>query len=318
MTERAHENPEAWADRRPRGDGATGRGTSGALPGTSGAERGQLWSALLSGRAWALAIALIGLVTFVNVMTILDDARSRGVTLPLSLPLTLEVTSSLAALLCVFIIAYAVHLAPPGRGPLWRTIAVHVVGSLAFSAAHVGLMVLFRTVIFGLSGKPYHWSPAELPYEYRKDLLTYAVVGVLFWLLSRRAIPPAQAPANAPKDTAVADPVAPAAFDIRDGASILRVPVREILAAQAAGNYVEFALEDGRRPLMRGSMAAVEAALAPHGFVRTHRSWLVNAARVRALTAAGSGDFRLDLGCSLTAPLSRRYRAALARIRGEG
>ena len=91
----------------------------------------------------------------------------------------------------------------------------------------------------------------------------------------------------------------------------------EIVAATAAGNYVEFALEDGRRPLMRASLGAVETALAPHGFVRTHRSWLVNAARVRALTAAGSGDFRLDLGCGLTAPLSRRYPGALARLKGE-
>jgi DNA-binding LytR/AlgR family response regulator len=96
------------------------------------------------------------------------------------------------------------------------------------------------------------------------------------------------------------------------------VPVGEILAVQAARNYVEFVLEDGRRPLMRASIAQIEAALAPAGFVRTHRSWLVNAERVRALSAAGSGDFRLDLGGCLTAPLSRRYPAALARLRGEG
>jgi DNA-binding LytR/AlgR family response regulator len=94
--------------------------------------------------------------------------------------------------------------------------------------------------------------------------------------------------------------------------------VGEILAARGAGNYVEFALEDGRRPLMRAALSAVETQLAPHGFVRTHRSWLVNAARVRALTAAGSGDFRLDLGGGLTAPLSRRYPAALSRLRGDG
>jgi len=68
---------------------------------------------------------------------------------------------------------------------------------------------------------------------------------------------------------------------------------------------------------MRGYMARIEAALAPHGFVRTHRSWLVNAERVRALAPAGSGDYRLDLGCGLSAPLSRRYPGALTRLRGE-
>jgi len=68
---------------------------------------------------------------------------------------------------------------------------------------------------------------------------------------------------------------------------------------------------------MRASMAQIEAALAGAGFVRTHRSWLVNAACVRALTAAGSGDFRLELAGGVTAPLSRRYPEALARLRGD-
>jgi DNA-binding LytR/AlgR family response regulator len=103
----------------------------------------------------------------------------------------------------------------------------------------------------------------------------------------------------------------------RDGASMVRAPVSEILAIKAAGNYVEFALEDGRRPPMRASMSQVETALGPHGFVRSHRSWLVNLGNVRALSATGSGDFRIDLGCGLLALASRRYPAALARLRGE-
>ena len=301
MIDRADETPEAWADRRARGDGAAGRGTSGAFSGTSG-------FALTLG-AWALAAALMGLVTFVNVMTILDDARRRGLHMPLALPLTLEVTSAVAALASLVIVVIALRIAPPGRGPWWRTLAVHAVGTLAFSVAHVTLMTLLRTAVFALAGHHYDFSFSELPYEYRKDLLSYLVIGGIFWLVARererRLVPAAAAAA-----------VGPATFDIRDGASILRVPVREILAAQAAGNYVEFALEDGRRPLMRASMRQAEAALAPHGFLRTHRSWLVNSARVRALTAAGSGDFKLDLGCGLTAPLSRRYPEALSRLRG--
>ncbi|HWF76363.1 MAG TPA: LytTR family DNA-binding domain-containing protein [Caulobacteraceae bacterium] len=276
--------------------------------------------------AWALAVALTGLVTFVNVMTILDDDRHRGVHTPLALPLTLEITSAIAALASLFIVVVALRIAPPGRGPWWRTLAVHALGTLAFSLTHVTLMTLLRIAIFAASGHHYEFSLSELPYEYRKDLLSYLVIGGIFWLVERERERQRAAAAGEPERelaagqagaAGVAGAAGPATFDIRDGASILRVPVGEILAAQAAGNYVEFALEDGRRPLMRASMAAVEIALAPHGFVRTHRSWLVNAARVRALTAAGSGDFRLDLGCGLTAPLSRRYPAALARLKGE-
>ncbi len=302
MIDRADENPEAWADRRLGGDGATVLGTNGARSGTSGVRMTA---------AWALTAAVMGLAAFVNVMTSLDDARRGGVRLPLALPLTLELTSAVATLCSVFIIVIALRLAPPGRGPWWRWAAIHLGSSLAFSAVHVTLMTLLRAAIATLAHYPYSFSLSELPYEYRKDLLTYVMIGVLFWLLTR------QGPA-AVATLASGTPAAPATFDIRDGASILRVAVAEIIAVTAAGNYVEFVLEDGRRPLMRASMAAVAAALAPHGFLRTHRSWLVNAGRVRALTAAGSGDFRLDLGCGLTAPLSRRYPAALTQLKTSG
>jgi hypothetical protein len=306
MTDRADETPEAWGHQRPGGDGAAGSGTSGASIGTSGFVASGV---RMTGWAWVLAVALLSLAAFVNVMTQLDDTRRRGVHMPLALAVTLELTSAVAGLSAVIIIVVALRLAPPGRGPWWRTLAVHAVGSLAFSAAHVTVMTLLRAAIASLVRHPYSFSLSEAPYEYRKDLVTYVIFGGFLWLMSR------QQRAPAPAGETAAD-AGPATFDIRDGASILRIPAREIIAATAAGNYVEFALEDGRRPLMRASMAAVETALGPHGFVRTHRSWLVNAGRVRALTAAGSGDFRLDLGGDLSAPLSRRYPAALARLKG--
>jgi hypothetical protein len=245
-------------------------------------------------------LGLVGLNAFVNVMSELDDARRRGIELPLRRVAVEEITSAIAATVAAFFVLAAVRLAPPGRGPLWRTIAVHAGGTLAFSSAHVGMMTLMRMVAFAVMGQAYAWTWSEAPYEYRKDLVAYVVIGGLFWALTRRERQKPAAPAIRH--------AGPATFDIRDGASILRVPLGEILAAKAAGNYVEFALEDGRRPLMRASMAQIEAALGPAGFVRTHRSWLVNAGRVRALSSAGSGDFRLDLGCGLIAPLSRRYR----------
>ena len=275
---------------------------SGVRAGTSGE-----WPAL---RAWAVVVGLRVLVTYVNVTTILDDARRQGERMPLALPLTLELTSGAASFVAALAVAVGLRIAPPGRGPLWRTLAVHLGGTLVFSAVHVGLMTAMRIALFATAGKTYGWSPADLPYEYRKDFLTYVLIAGVFWLLSL----PRQA---AHRQAGAPIAAAPTTFDIRNGAALLRVPVAEILAARGAGNYVEFALEDGRRPLMRAALGAVEAQLAPHGFVRTPRSWLVNAARVRELTAAGSGDFRLELAAGVTAPLSRRYPDALARLRGE-
>jgi hypothetical protein len=305
MADRAHDNPGGWAGRRARRDEARSAGTSGAAAGTTGAG--------LPFRACLAVLALLLLVVFVNVTTQMDDAHRRGVSLPLALPLTLELTSAVAAAVSAFIVLAAVRMAPPSRGPIWRTTAIHLAASLVFSATHTGLMTLLRMLAFAAAGRVYTWSPQELPYEYRKDLLAYVVVGGIFWVLTRRAAPEVVPPA----DIAGPDTAAPATFDIRDGATLLRVPVAEILAAKAAGNYVEFALDGGRRPLMRASMAQIEAALGRHGFVRSHRSWLVNAARVRALSATGAGDYRLDLGCGLVIPASRRYPDAIARLKGE-
>jgi len=89
----------------------------------------------------------------------------------------------------------------------------------------------------------------------------------------------------------------------------------QVLAIASAGNYVEFVLRDGRKLLMRSPLSALENELSPRGFLRTHRSWLVNAGQVTALKPEGSGDYTVELG-SLAAPLSRRFPAALARLRG--
>ncbi len=109
-------------------------------------------------------------------------------------------------------------------------------------------------------------------------------------------------------------PAGEAMYAIRDGARIVRVPVRDILAVSSAGNYVEFALRDGRRVLMRSPLSAVEAEFAAHGFVRVHRSWLVNAMQMTGLKPEGSGDYTVELG-ALSVPLSRRFPEALAKLR---
>jgi hypothetical protein len=85
----------------------------------------------------------------------------------------------------------------------------------------------------------------------------------------------------------------------------LPLPPEQIAWVSAAGNYVE--LHGGPRPLLvRASMAAIESALSPHGFVRIHRSTLVNKRRVRSVRRA---DLLLDNGRSLK--VGTRFRAAL-------
>jgi DNA-binding LytR/AlgR family response regulator len=171
-------------------------------------------------------------------------------------------------------------------------------------------MVALRTMIYALAGHHYDFTGGDVLYEYRKDVLSYVGFASIFWFVPlRAAFRAALAPAPAP-------PTPVEVFEIAEGARLLRVPVADIIAVRAAGNYVEFLLSDGRRPLMRAPLMEVEGALAPSGFLRTHRSWVVNPARVRALEPAGSGDYQLSLDGGETAPVSRRFPQALERLRG--
>ncbi|HWW25730.1 MAG TPA: LytTR family DNA-binding domain-containing protein [Caulobacter sp.] len=279
-------------------------GTGGDDSGTSGG----LIAALVPAY---LAVALfIGVVNSVNVLSELDEAARDGRNLAVWIPVAKELSSAIGVMLACGLAHLALRLARPGRA-VWALVAlVQVLGSIAFSGAHQTVMTWLRVVIFAAHGRTYHRPPlpADLLYEYRKDMVGYAIIVGLFWLFRS---PELRAPA--PSQTPL--PTSDATFDIIDGTRTLRVPVGWIMAVRSAGNYVEFVLQDGRRPLMRASLATVEAALASQGLVRTHRSWLVNPNHLRSLEATGSGDYRLGLDRDLNVPLSRRFRPTLDRLR---
>jgi hypothetical protein len=292
MTGGADIDRGAWANRLLGWD----ERPSDVTDGTRGVTNG-FWRALM------VIAGLLSLACFVNVTTALDDAPGRDMIMPLWRPLAIEVSSNVVLLLLAPTIYFVIRQV--WDGPLWQRIAILAAGSVPYSLAHVTLMTWARGLIFAVAGQTYAHSRGVVIYEFRKDVLTYVLLAGVFWFLSKpQAIP-------VHPDAAIE----PAVFDIREGSTLIRVPIDNILAAQAAGNYVEFMLVDGQRPLMRTSLMNVEAQLSPTEMVRTHRSWLVNARRVRSIAPAGSGDFRLGLGQDIVAPLSRRYQTALTRLR---
>lgn len=279
--------------RRAAGDRRDGRVTSGGESGTDGR------ADFLIGLA-VVAVVVVA-VMVVNSLTVLDDVPG----LDWWEPWSWEITSGLTVLAIAWIPWLTVRRAPP-EGRWARFAAIHAVGLLAYSAVHVAGFVALREAVYALAGGDYDFGPwsANFPYELRKDVLSYASLATTFWLVRRLR-----------ERRAEATSAAPATFDIRDGARVTRVRLDQVLAVRSAGNYVEFVLDDGRTPLMRSPLAALEAELDGRGFVRTHRSWLVNAARVTGLRPEGSGDYAVELG-RLEAPLSRRFRPALERLKG--
>ena len=292
---------QAPGDQRPPA-GTNGKppGTNGGLFGLSGEERQGLW------RAWLLGAALISCICVVNVLTIRHDAPRLG-TLG---PAIWEGSSALVTMV-IFMIPASVAVWTTRNSPRWwRALPVHLVAVVAYSVLHVsGFVALRKLAYLAFMGGPYDFGPlsTEFPYEFRKDLMAYGLASIIYYLSLRRSAHEAAVHAHATP--------AAASFDIRDGARIVRVPVSEILAVRSAGNYAEFVLVDGRRPLMRSSLGALEQTLGEHGFLRTHRSWLVNPTRVTGLRPEGSGDYAVELG-GVEAPLSRRFPQALTTLRG--
>ena len=223
-------------------------------------------------------------------------------------PYCWEMTSAALSIALFPAVAWLLRFAPPGPGRWLKFAAVHGPSTFFYCLVHViGFALLRRLVYLALGG--HYDGPLDLAYEYPKDLRSYLSLLVTLWAGSVIAGLWAQA------DERRAAPASEAVFDIREGARTIRAPVAEILAATSEGNYVEFRLADGRRPLMRTTLTAVEASLGPHGFLRTHRSWLINPGRVRGLVAEGAGDYRVELERGVEVPLSRRFPQALAALR---
>jgi DNA-binding LytR/AlgR family response regulator len=270
---------------------------SGLFSGMSGDERRAIQ------RAWILGIGLISAICFVNVLTTRHDAPLVGTLAPA----IWEGSSALISAM-IFTIPAAMALWTFRTSPRWWQAApVHLVAVLIYSSLHVAGFVALRKLAYpALLNEPYRFGAisSEFPYEFRKDMMAYGIISIIFYLSLRQGTARSLAHA-APR---------PATFDIRDGARLVRVPIDDILAVRSAGNYVEFVLIGSRRPLMRTPLAAIQSDLSQHGFVRSHRSWLINKAKVTGLRPEGSGDYAVELG-ELEAPLSRRFPEALIALR---
>lgn len=263
--------------------------------------------------AYAAIAAVAVLVGVFNVLTVLHDSGRDGDPLPAWEPATWEGTSAVVIVGLAWLPMLMVRRFPPGDRAWPVVLAAHLAASVAFSLVHVAAMVLLRHGVYALLGETYVFgsTASELLYEYRKDLLVYALFAATFWAAGRL-----RSGSGEPAPAATA--ATPHIFDIQEGQRLLRVDRADILSVQSRGNYVEFTLADGRQPLMRATLASIAQTLDDAGFLRTHRSWLVNARHVTEIVPAGSGDHELVLSNGATVPLSRRQPEALSRLRASG
>jgi two-component system LytT family response regulator len=95
------------------------------------------------------------------------------------------------------------------------------------------------------------------------------------------------------------------------------VNVDDIDWIESDGNYVSLHVGP-QRHLVRGTLTATASQLDPNRFVRIHRRFIVNVARVRSIEPWLGGDSLLLLHDGQKLRLSRNYKQEFRRITGIG
>ena len=94
------------------------------------------------------------------------------------------------------------------------------------------------------------------------------------------------------------------ALFLRDGNTIQRIDLTELVYIEAQANYASFVFEHAKPVMSLLSLRRLEEML-PGQFVRIHRSYIVNATRIRQIEGP-----QLSLG-QVTLPVGQSYRSSL-------
>lgn len=102
------------------------------------------------------------------------------------------------------------------------------------------------------------------------------------------------------------------------GDSILLLEPNEIRFAESDRHFVWLTTDHGRFRAATKGMHNVERELSHHGFLRVHRSFLINPDRVRRVRHKGNGLIALstDYGQVESIPVSRRYTQEVRKFLG--
>jgi DNA-binding LytR/AlgR family response regulator len=107
--------------------------------------------------------------------------------------------------------------------------------------------------------------------------------------------------------------VRPIKIAIKTKGKILLIHPGDILAVEAEGNYVLL-----RRPadsyLLRESISTMAEKLQPYGFVRIHRSVLVNASAVEEIQSGTNGEYVLRISGGREYLVSRTFKNNLKSL----
>ncbi len=260
-------------------------------------------------------VALTTINGFANSATVLMDVRKLDLDFADWEPAVWEWSSGLMMLALVPALVWFTRRFPLHWDTWRRLLGIHLLGSVVFSIIHVVGMVALRKLVYSSQGFGYDFGdwPAELLYEYLKDIRSYAsmVAIIEVYRFVRRRQQGEAALLGRPDEGEPVDPVdRPDRFLVRKLGRDFLIAAEDIEWLQAAGNYVNLRVRGHDYPL-RSTLAGIEGRLDPGRFVRVHRSYIVNLDRLASIEPLDSGDARLHLHDGGVLPCSRTHRESL-------
>lgn len=252
----------------------------------------------------AICAGGVALFTGLNSLNVSEDLRRAGRVVAGWEPLVWEATSGVVLIALLPAVVFVARKAWP-LAHRWPTkLAIHLAAAVGISLVHMAAMGALRWATYAGQGLSYDaFSPLRnWGYELRKDVLVYAGIVAAYVIWTRLRTGAAQATHAGARQAL--------RLEVRDGARRRFIDPADVAFVEAAGNYVELHTPTG--PLLhRASLAQMEQTLGAHGFVRIHRSRLVNCAHVAEVVSRPAGDFTVRLGDGRALSGSRRHRSPL-------
>ena len=102
----------------------------------------------------------------------------------------------------------------------------------------------------------------------------------------------------------------PEKLTVEHQGALLPIPLADIVAIAAAGDYIEIHTEH-KTYLDRHTLQSLESRLANTSFKRVHRSTLANLDWIDKVSSLGKGRYRLRMSNGIDIETSRRYQDAI-------
>jgi len=224
-------------------------------------------------------------------------------------PFVWEYSSALSTMLLIWPFVLFVQKFPFQ----WNRIAYSVIGyfaaSIAFSFAHIGMMVGMRKAIYWAQDMSYKFGDFwfEMFYEYRKDLwgfIFFIMVYHSYQFIVSRLQGEASLVSNSEDDEPEQNSDR---LLVKKLGKEFIIKISDIEWLESSGNYVNLHIQ-GRIYPTRSTLSRLVEQIEGKGFCRVHRSFAVNLDVIDSITPLSSGDGEIKLNNGKVLNLSRRYK----------